>query len=239
MNALAPVSRTSSGAWTARHTARLLEFLFLFVAMPLLLTLFRDRVPPIPVLLAIVGFALLVLLRDPQFDRRQLISTAGLGRLWLRSILPIWLGSMLFMGVAVYMIRPEWFVRFPRENFSIWVLVMCFYPIFSVIPQTIIYRVFFDHRYRILFGGGTLMLVIAAASFALAHVIFKHWMPVLLTFGGGLIFFWRYQSSRSAVASAIEHAMHGNMIFTIGLGFYFYHGSQRVVQELVERGGGL
>ena len=39
----------------------------------------------------------------------------------------------------------------PKNYFVLWVLVMLFYPIFSVIPQEIIFRVLFFERYSCLF----------------------------------------------------------------------------------------
>ena len=46
-------------------------------------------------------------------------------------------------------------------------------------------------------------------------------VPVIVM---ALLFAWRYQSSRSYWALVLEHALYGNLIFTVGLGRYFYTG---------------
>jgi membrane protease YdiL (CAAX protease family) len=46
----------------------------------------------------------------------------------------------------------------------------------------------------------------------------------VLSFFGGLIFAWRYLRTNSFWAVALEHALYGNLIFTIGLGVYFFTG---------------
>jgi len=50
-------------------------------------------------------------------------------------------------------------------------------------------------------------------------------LAVVMTSIGGLIFGWRYMKSRSLAAVSFEHALYGQLVFTIGLGRYFYHGA--------------
>lgn len=220
---------TDPSNWTALHWTRLVELLVLFGVMPVSLTLLRGVIPPIPVLLGVAVFATIVLLRDPTFERSTLWSIRGLGPTLLQ-ILPLWLGSGLLIGAAVYLVRPEAFLSFPRERPWIWLIVITFYPFFSVIPQSIIYRAFFLHRYQVLFRSKLTMIIAAALAFGLAHVIFKHWLPVALTLVGGALFAWRHLNRGSTLAGAIEHAMYGNLVFTLGLGSFFYHGASRLAE---------
>jgi hypothetical protein len=225
----ANVVLSQSPAWGLTHWLRLLELLALFVVVPVSLTLFREVIPPIPVLLGVGVLTLVILLRDPTFDRSTLWTTAGLGRaIW--SILPIWAGCGLAIGLAVYLLRPDALFQFPLTRPWIWVMVMTLYPLFSVIPQSLIYRAFFTHRYQVLFRSRVTMVIAAGVAFALAHVVFKHWLAVILTLVGGILFVRRHLEHRSLLAGAVEHAMYGNMVFTLGLGSFFYHGSSRMTE---------
>jgi hypothetical protein len=220
--------RVSIGRWGRLHWLRLSEMLALFVAMPVALAFFRDVISPIPVLILVGTAVLVMLLRDPSFERSTLWSTAGLGRA-IRQMVPMWLGTAGVVAAALYLIRPDSLFAFPRTRPATWVLVMTLYPLFSVIPQSIIYRAFFTHRYQVLFGKGLAMILAGALAFGLAHVIFKHWIPVVLTVVAGALFVCRHLEYKSMLAGAIEHAMYGNMVFTLGLGMFFYHGAGRVL----------
>jgi len=41
-----------------------------------------------------------------------------------------------------------------------------------------------------------------------------------------VLFAWRYQQSGSLFTSSLEHALYGCLMFTIGLGEYFYKGAR-------------
>ena len=54
----------------------------------------------------------------------------------------------------------------------------------------------------------------------------KDFTPVTnLVSNGGLFFADTYAKTRSLAAVYFEHALYGCYLFTIGLGFYFYHGN--------------
>ncbi len=109
-------------------------------------------------------------------------------------------------------------------------MVMCLYPLLSVVPQEIIFRPFFFRRFEPLFPRPWLMLAASAITFGFAHVLFQNWVAVLMCMAGGLIFAITYQRTRSLAVVWFEHALYGCFIFTIGLGTYFYHGSVQAVQ---------
>jgi uncharacterized protein len=46
--------------------------------------------------------------------------------------------------------------------------------VLSVYPQGIIYRAFFFERYRGLFPGPAMLIVVSAAAFSFAHIIFRN-----------------------------------------------------------------
>ncbi|MEU4707697.1 hypothetical protein AB0G00_14815 [Nocardia salmonicida] len=41
----------------------------------------------------------------------------------------------------------------------------------------------------------------------------------------GVLFATRYQRTRSLLTTSVEHALYGILMFTIGLGDFFYHGA--------------
>ena len=42
---------------------------------------------------------------------------------------------------------------------------------------------------------------------------------------GDLLFAYTYWSSRSTITSGFEHALFGNAMWTVGLGYFFYAGA--------------
>ena len=124
-----------------------------------------------------------------------------------------------------YLWAPQNFLSFPRRNPELWLAVMLLYPLVSVTAQEIMYRVIFAHRYLTLFGGNMLLAVLVNAGlFAYSHLIFESWITIFVSFAGGLIFAARYFAVRSFWGVCLEHALYGNLIFTSGLGTYFFTG---------------
>jgi hypothetical protein len=57
------------------------------------------------------------------------------------------------------------------------------------------------------------------------HLVFRNPIAPTLTFFGGILFAWRYQHTQSLALSSLEHALYGCLLFTVGLGQYFYGGT--------------
>lgn len=208
-------------------TRRFAEFVVLFWFLPLAVAAAPTRtLPPIPVVWAGAIAALVFLRRQPDLDRPLLWGTnrvlPGLRGVAMRF-------AVLGPGLAVFawLMEPEWFLRFPRERTGFWAIVMVLYPIFSVVPQGILYRTFLHHRYRSLFGEGPWFVLVAAATFAFGHVVMHRWEPVLITFVGGLVFMTTLLQRRSGLLADVEHALYGDLAFTLGLGVWLYTGAAR------------
>jgi membrane protease YdiL (CAAX protease family) len=202
-----------------------LEFLLLFVALPISLRYAPWRIPPLPVLWAATAFCLSILLRDPTFDRSQLWNPAPLpGE--LANILLLFGLSAAALAVGTCLFARPMLFAFVRASPGFWALVMLLYPVLSVYPQGLIYRAFLMHRYQPLFqahASSPLLIILAsAAAFSLMHLIFRNPLAIVLTFLGGLLFAYRYQQTGSLFVSSFEHALYGCFLFTIGLGRYFY-----------------
>jgi hypothetical protein len=133
----------------------------------------------------------------------------------------------LAMAAATYALAPERFLALPRHNPRLWLLILALYPLLSAYPQEVIYRVFyFEQAARFLSGVRTAgLLALNVALFGFAHIVFGNvWAPILSA-AGGLLFATTYLKSRSVMCSAFEHALWGNLIFTIGLGPLFAGGT--------------
>ena len=143
----------------------------------------------------------------------------------VKPILTYFVMAALFLSVAVLVLTPQSLFNFPLTRPWFWLLIMFAYPLLSVIPQEIIFRVFFIERYKNIFTRRELIIAASGLAFGLAHLIFMNWVAPLLTAIGGMLFALTYTRHRSLALVSLEHALFGDFLFTIGLGFYFYHGS--------------
>ncbi len=209
--------------WTS-IAMRATECVLIFIIAPIVLTLLMKKVSPLPVLGVVTLMMLLILARDSAFDRGVVFNTADFTN-HLTKIAMLFVPVGLMLTGFLYWYRPDAMFRFPIERPGIWLMVMALYPLFSVIPQTIIYRAFFFHRYEMLFGTSATMVIAAGVAFGLGHIIFKNPIALVLTLGGGLLFAWRYQTTKSLLVCAIEHAIYGQLLFTLGYGLFLYHGA--------------
>jgi membrane protease YdiL (CAAX protease family) len=210
------------------------EFVVLFVALPLGYRFSPVRLPALPVLWVVVGYAWWQLFRNPHFDRAKLWNLGQLSSR-LSVILIIFIAAALLLWLGVRRFAPKLEFNLVRQNPVLWAIVMVAYPVVSVYPQGILYRTFFFERYASIFPGKCLMIVASAAAFAFLHIIFRNTLAVALTFLGGLLFATRYAETSSLAVSSFEHALYGCWLFTVGLGQYFYHGTIRTLGSTARR----
>ncbi|MFG0244007.1 MAG: type II CAAX prenyl endopeptidase Rce1 family protein [Phycisphaerales bacterium JB054] len=177
-----------------------------------------------PALWAWAVFSLAMLLRDRSFSRRELWNAAGLRRAWWPMLVRfVVLGGLLTL--AVWAVTPERLFDLPRRKPGLWLAIMVFYPLLSVYPQEVIFRAFFFHRYASPLRNPILLVMGSAIVFGWVHIVFGHWISVVLTLLGGLLFARTFARSKSVAAASVEHALYGCLIFTIGLNSYFYSGA--------------
>jgi membrane protease YdiL (CAAX protease family) len=125
----------------------------------------------------------------------------------------------------VFALIPHRLFGLPRYMPETWVMVMIFYPIVSVLGQELLFRPLFFRRYGDLFGGPVTLVIANAGVFSLTHAFYQNWVALTLTFLGGLIFAEVYRRTRSFPLVFLLHSFAGQLIFTSGLGVYFYHGA--------------
>lgn len=220
---LAPAPTVAS---RARRVYLAGEYATLFLVLPGVIAFADGRLPLFVLLGGAFTACMAMLLLDRSFDRRRLWNAAGLA-----STLPGMLGLWALIGGVLSALvlwgRPEVFLYLPREHPAIYGAILVLYPLLSVYPQNVVYRVFVFHRYRELFRDRVDMIFASAAAFAWAHVIFQNVVALLLTALGGLIFARTYARTGSALAASVEHSLYGLLVFTVGLGWYVYLGSVR------------
>lgn len=221
VEATRPWSTSDSGGWWL-----LFEFVILFGLGPLMVAEAIPRRLIIPSILMFFSLCMTLLMRDRSFDRHELWNGRR-AKKELPRIIVLWAAAALCVAGLVLALRPNVFLSLPRERPGLWVIIMLAYPLVSVYPQEVIFRAFVFHRYRSLFGrrGNLGLIVVSAVAFGYAHIVLANWLAVGATLVGGVLFAWTYSRTRSVAAAATEHALYGCLMFTIGLGRFFYGGA--------------
>ena len=195
-----------------------LEFVLFYVFFPFLANRFLDGWYKIIPLFIIAILFLVLLLKDPEFDRRNLtrFKKSYLGKSFRRmliiTILLVWFTWWIF---------PYLFFEYPVENFDSYIITFFLYPIASVFPQEIIYRVYYFHRYEQIIPEKYLLMLSNAFIFGLTHLIYANWVAPVATFLAGWIFIYNYYQTRSLLNVSLEHYYYGLIMFTVGFGYFF------------------
>jgi uncharacterized protein len=129
------------------------------------------------------------------------------------------------IALATWLAFPHLFLGLPRQHPLFWGLIMVLYPLLSVWPQEMLYRSLLFHRFQALFRSDLALILVSAAAFGFAHVIFLNWIAIAMTAAGGFLFARDYARHRSLPLTCLEHSLYGCLIFTIGLGRFFYTGA--------------
>lgn len=219
-------ARAISHPENRRRLRLLVELGLIFLLAPLLMryAIFTWRIPlPLVLQPVLIGF-IAYLLWDPTFKLRSEM-TSGFSWRTLLSIAAIFavVGGAIVLWVMFEI--PHRFMELPTRMPGLWLTIMLLYPLASVIPQELIYRTFFFHRYGPLFGDARwLAILINGLLFGFAHVIFGSYVSIVLTAFLGFLVAWRYDETRSFWAVWLEHTLYGCLVFTVGLGHYFFTG---------------
>lgn len=225
---------TGSRVWPKKRRFAVFELLALYVALPSLLTAARllcRSFPVIPVLWLAALPVSIWLVRHRGYSIPSLFGAGGAAvpekalALIIIRILP----AAAALVALLCRIRPDWLFSFTSSHPRFWMIVMFAYPILSVVPQGIIYRAFFRERYARLFPNRTVQTLVAAACFAFCHIFFLNVWALLLTFAGGVLFWRTYSRTGSLFLANLEHAIYGDLVFTIGYGGFLYHGTLALV----------
>ncbi|WP_271113920.1 CPBP family intramembrane glutamic endopeptidase [Paracoccus aerodenitrificans] len=198
------------------------EFALLFIAIPVAIALF---LPPRQMFEALFIFSLLglaLLWWTGGFNWRDFL------RGWRRFDWKLFLGfsavTLTASVLVLYITQPEAMFSFLRRNPAFLLVIWALYPLLSALPQELIFRVLFFHRYGRLFTGPGQAVLANAAIFSLAHLMYWNWIVAIFTFAGGVAFAVGYLRRGFLWAWSL-HAIAGNILFAVGMGVYFYSGN--------------
>ena len=197
---------------------QVVEFLLFYIFIPFIAGEFLDGWYKIIPLLIIAVFFLGLLLKDGSFDRKNLYRLdksylkKSVARVLIISILMVWFTWWIFPGL---------FFDYPLDNFKGYLITFFLYPIASVFPQELIYRVYFFHRYKQLVPEKYLLMLSNAIIFGLTHFIYGNWVAPIATFLISWIFIFNYYKTKSLLNVSLEHYFYGIIMFTIGFGYFF------------------
>ena len=216
----------NTGIYTSLVQSRfylICELLGIFVIIPVIIYLFLP-LPILPILWMISFLSLWAIFKDKTFDRDSLWRASALKQNY-KSMLKQFIIIAAVMTALIYLFIPDHLFSLIKKDPLLWGLIMILYPIISVYPQELLYRTFFFHRYKMLFNRRSQMITVNALLFGYMHIIFQNWIAVGLTVLGGLLFASLYERTRSTLFVSVAHALYGELIFTAGLGTYFYAGT--------------
>lgn len=143
----------------------------------------------------------------------------------MKMIIPRWLFACVCMVLFLYLYEPSRLFSIAYERPFAMIVIFTAYPLLSALPQELIFCSFIFHRYRRYFTTPRARIIVSALVFAFAHMLYINWIAPTLSFIAGLIFAHTYSKTRSLALVTVEHALYGNALFLIGLGWYFWSGN--------------
>ena len=198
------------------NTLKKLEFFFIFLTLPSVIFFFNSSIIVFITLYLVFIFSLVIL----YFDKTFLFASLKKKIEW-RFII-IFSFIFLFLSfVYVMLVDKKLLFIFPITNFKLWLLVIFIYPFLSVIPQEVVYRVFFFQRYFPKTNSFYFPLILNLIVFSYCHLVFNNLHAILITAIVSPIFAYAYLK-KSFLTCVILHSLGGQIIFTLGLGKYFY-----------------
>lgn len=199
------------------------EFTLFYLGVPLFMALVLPPVWMFPVLFGVTAIGLVLLHLSDGFRWYDLTRGGRELRLW-----EVTLFALITLGVGlavIYGTHPEAAFMLIRQRPEVMVMIFFLYPILSALPQELVFRPLFFRRYGPLLPARDKAIVLNAGLFSLAHLMYWSWVVAIMTFAGGLVFAWVYETRRSFPAAVILHSVAGWIIFALGLGVYFYSGN--------------
>lgn len=202
---------------------RAAEFGALYVGAPLALAVALPPSALPPVLLGTTLLGAVLLARTPGFAWSAL--ARGWRSLDWRHVALVAAVTAAATGALVALLAPGQALELPRSMPGLWLMILALYPLLSALPQELVFRELFFRRYAGLFPGRGGALAASALVFGLAHLMFWNWVAVPLSFAGGLVFAHGYLARGGFPMAVALHAVCGGIVFTSGLGTFFYHGA--------------
>jgi len=194
-----------------------IEFIVVYIVIPSAIFLRFITLNRIAILIILCATSVVFLASEPEFSIKTLLRTKiKKGQiLWVLKRFLLSVPALLLLGMILV---PDDLFTVPGKDPLFWTGGSVIYILLSVIPQEILYRVFFFHRYRKLFPGKGLLLFASTVVFSFVHIIYLNLVAVALTLAGGYFFSKTYQETDSFLLTVIEHSIYGCFLFALGLG---------------------
>ena len=193
-----------------------LEFFFIFFILPSAIFFLDSSIIVFLTLYLVFTLSLVILYFDKSFSFTSLRKKID----WKFIII----FSLIFLSLSffyVILVDKDLLFIFPKTNFELWLLVILIYPFLSVIPQEIVYRVFFFQRYFPNERSFYFLTLLNMIVFSYGHIVFNNVHAILITAIVSPIFTYAYLK-KSFFTCIVLHALGGQIIFTLGLGKYFF-----------------
>ena len=198
------------------NSIKKLEFFFIFFILPSAIFFLDSSIIVFLTLYLVFTLSIVILYFDKSFSFTSLRKKVD----WKFIII----FSLIFFSLSffyVILLDKDLLFIFPKSNFELWLLVILIYPFLSVIPQEIVYRVFFFQRYFPNERSFYFLTLLNMIVFSYGHIVFNNVHAILITAIVSPIFTYAYLK-KSFFTCIILHALGGQIIFTLGLGKYFF-----------------
>jgi uncharacterized protein len=199
----------------------MLEFLVLFLGIPLLIYLDKDFIHPSIIILPVLIFIFILLRRNSDFKWRELFRWMVPRKVLVINALIV-LACALLVLAYVFLFDRENLFNLPRAHPWIYLAICIFYPVFSAFGQEIIYRTFLSKRYSRIFPKDWHFVAASAIAFSFMHIVYYDPLSMILTLIGGFYFARVYQQTGSVLFTSVLHGIFGIIFFGVGMGQYFW-----------------
>lgn len=193
-----------------------LEFFFIFLIIPSTIFFLDSSIIIFLTLYLVSIFSLVILYFDKTFLFTSLKKKIDWKFVIIFSVIFFFLGFFY-----VLLVDKNLLFIFPKTNFKLWLIVIFIYPFLSVIPQELVYRVFFFQRYFPNINRFYFPVFLNLVVFAYGHLVFSNMHAIIITAIVSPIFTYAYLK-KSFLTCVILHTLGGQIIFTLGLGKYFF-----------------
>ncbi len=200
-----------------------LEFVGIFIVIPLLVwqRVIDTPLIMIPVILVCIP-ATIWLVKKHGFTRKLFwLGDRDAEYTHIITIINRFLLISIVLFFIVFLAYPLHLFDMPRNMTRTWLLLLLIYPVISVYPQELLYRVFFFHRYKGLLKNPQILFVLNAVLFGWMHIVFHNLLAVIFSIVAGLLFADTYRKTQSMRLTCLEHTLYGYLIFTLGYGEAF------------------
>ena len=193
-----------------------LEFFFIFLIIPSTIFFLDSSIIIFLSLYLVSILSLVILYFDKTFSFTSLKKKIDWTFVIIFSVIFFFLGFFY-----VLLVDKNLLFIFPKTNFKLWLIVIFIYPFLSVIPQELVYRVFFFQRYFPNINRFYFPMFLNLVVFAYGHLVFSNMHAIIITAIVSPIFTYAYLK-KSFLTCVILHTLGGQIIFTLGLGKYFF-----------------